>query len=82
MESHANAIYVEPMTPQQVRVLWRGVRVVWDQIDRDPDNGVPYVIVCGDDGHYIATEQLEIYIDGKLWFHSSDVWFPGMIKPY
>ena len=66
-----------------ITVRWRGVDVSWHHIDKEPEDGGPgYAIVCMDDGYFAVDQQLEIYCDGQLWFHSSDVWFPGHIKPY
>ncbi len=70
------------MNTQLIKILWYGHEVRWDGFDLHPDNADPYVIVCADDGHYIANNQLEIHYKGKLWWHSPDVWFAGMIKPY
>jgi esterase/lipase superfamily enzyme len=69
--------------PNQVKVLWYGREVDWHSFNLTPPDGSPgYVIVCTDSGHYAAEDQIEIYYAGKLYYHSPDVWFAGMIKPY
>lgn len=71
------------MDSPEITVLWRGQPVSWHHINRRPDDGSPgYAILCLDDGHIAVDEHLEIYCNGELWFHSPDVWFPGMINPY
>jgi hypothetical protein len=68
--------------PRQVRVLHKGIRQHCHYYEYDLDAHTGHAIVCNDGIHSMIEDHLEIYHGKTLLYHSPDLWWLGMLKPY
>ena len=70
------------------RIKHHGQPVPWCSFNLEPDNNKPGFVVIhrqpglDNSGHDIIYTQIEVFYNGQPYWHSVDVWFPGMVKTY
>jgi hypothetical protein len=68
--------------PHGVTVLYRGVPVGWHSYSYDIGGPIGWAILCVAGEHYQVEELLEIYYGPHLLYHSPDLWYHGIMRPY